>query len=328
MKIDFFLRFHTKFGQQLALTGSIPELGGGDPGQALALAYYNEECWHLSVDIDPEQHPEFRYRYLFTDTDGSTARDGETERVLQLDKAGTQLTVIDTWNYSGAFENAFLTAPFQEVFNNGTKEGKAKKRPGATHTFKVKAPLLPAGQCICLLGAASGLGSWNTEQPLRLSRSGSWWVGAADLSGASFPLTYKYGIWDDKKNTFLQFEAGEDRRLFNVQPGTGPTIVHDGFVRLPGLTWKGAGVAIPVFSLKSANSFGVGEFSDIKLLVDWAASTGLKLIQLLPVNDTSASFTWTDSYPYAAISTFALHPLYINLTKVAGKKGASMVKAL
>src|SRR5947208_11916430 len=50
-----------------------------------------------------------------------------------------------------------------------------------------------------------------------------------------------------------------------------------------------------------------------KLLADWAKSVGIKLIQLLPVNDTTASKTWEDSYPYAAISAFALHAMYLNL---------------
>lgn len=97
---------------------------------------------------------------------------------------------------------------------------------------------------------------------------------------------------------------------------------------MPANTWKGAGVAIPVFSLRSRSSFGIGEFSDIKLLADWAHKTGLKVIQLLPVNDTSATFTKKDSYPYAAISAFALHPVYINLAKVAGKKGTAIIKPL
>ena len=80
-------------------------------------------------------------------------------------------------------------------------------------------------------------------------------------------------------------------------------------------------MAIPVFSLRSENSFGVGEFTDLKLLADWAKRAGLKLIQILPINDTSATHTWLDSYPYAAISAFALHPLYLNLNQlVAGKK--------
>ena len=77
--------------------------------------------------------------------------------------------------------------------------------------------------------------------------------------------------------------------------------------------WKAAGTAIPVFSLRSENGFGVGEFNDLKLLVDWAAATGQKVIQLLPVNDTTMTWTWRDSYPYNACSSFALHPQFIHL---------------
>lgn len=89
-----------------------------------------------------------------------------------------------------------------------------------------------------------------------------------------------------------------------------------------------AGVVIPVFSLRSKNGFGTGEFLDIKLLVDWAKETGIKLIQLLPINDTISTSTWADSYPYSAISAYALHPLYINLEAVAGKEYAIMLEPL
>ncbi len=81
-------------------------------------------------------------------------------------------------------------------------------------------------------------------------------------------------------------------------------------------------------SLRSKNSFGTGEFTDIKLLVDWAKKTGLKLIQVLPLNDTTATHTWKDSYPYAAISAFALHPLFLNLEKTAGASHAALIKPL
>lgn len=81
--------------------------------------------------------------------------------------------------------------------------------------------------------------------------------------------------------------------------------------------FRGAGTAIPVFSLRSANDFGIGEFYDLKQMVDWAVSTGQTVIQLLPINDTTNSKTWEDSYPYNPISSFALHPQYISL-KAAG----------
>jgi 4-alpha-glucanotransferase len=89
-----------------------------------------------------------------------------------------------------------------------------------------------------------------------------------------------------------------------------------------------AGVAVPVFSLRSKKSFGTGEFSDMKLLIDWAVLTGLKAIQILPVNDTTSTGRWADSYPYSSISAFALHPLYIDLAKVARGEHADLLKSL
>jgi len=80
--------------------------------------------------------------------------------------------------------------------------------------------------------------------------------------------------------------------------------------------WRAAGVAVPVFSLRTQNSFGVGEFNDLKMLVNWAKLTGQKMIQLLPVNDTTMTRTWTDSYPYNALSSFALHPQYLHLPAI------------
>ena len=85
------------------------------------------------------------------------------------------------------------------------------------------------------------------------------------------------------------------------------------FAGIPGRRWKAAGTAIPVFSLRSESDFGIGEFHDLKLLADWAAATGQKIIQLLPVNDTAMTGTWEDSYPYNANSSFALHPQFIHL---------------
>ena len=122
-----------------------------------------------------------------------------------------------------------------------------------------------------------------------------------------------------ERNAFIRFEDGANR-VISRKPGFplgGQVMVNDGFARLPLTSWRGAGVALPVFSLRTEKSFGVGEFSDLPLLADWARRVGLKLIQILPVNDTSATHTRMDSYPYAAISAFALHPLYLNLDRVA-----------
>ena len=91
--------------------------------------------------------------------------------------------------------------------------------------------------------------------------------------------------------------------------------------------WKGAGTAIPVFALRSDEDFGVGEFLDLKKMADWAADTGQSILQLLPINDTTMTHEWMDSYPYNANSTFALHPQFINL-QAAGVKVTPAFKKL
>jgi 4-alpha-glucanotransferase len=187
--------------------------------------------------------------------------------------------------------------------------------------------LLKENECVCLAGSANELHNWNTKRPALLEKDDDWWTVELDLTKELFPLSYKYGIYNYKKSEFIRYEAGENR-ILTSGIDNGITILHDGFINMPQNTWKGAGIAVPVFSLRSANSFGVGEFNDIKLLVDWVSKTGLKLIQLLPVNDTSANFSMQDSYPYAAISAYALHPIYINLKQVAGKKYSDTIKSI
>ncbi|MEO7960145.1 MAG: 4-alpha-glucanotransferase, partial [Ginsengibacter sp.] len=168
---------------------------------------------------------------------------------------------------------------------------------------------------------------WNTEEPVLMEPRNNWFTARISLGAEGLPLTYKYGIYNINDRKFIRFEDGPNRILHSSRKDA-LTISQDGYVRCPVHHWKGAGVAIPVFSLRSQKSFGVGEFSDMLLLVDWAKQAGLSMLQILPVNDTTASHSWMDSYPYAAISAFALHPLYINLENTAGKEFADLLKPL
>lgn len=74
-----------------------------------------------------------------------------------------------------------------------------------------------------------------------------------------------------------------------------------------------AGVAVPLFSLYSLSSIGIGELRDLKLLVDWCKLTGMSIIQLLPLNDVGFNFT-----PYDAQSGFALEPMYLAIESLQG----------
>ena len=188
--------------------------------------------------------------------------------------------------------------------------------------------MLNDDEIIAIGGSATQLKEWNTQEVVSLVKEGNWWVAKIDLSTANFPVTYKYAVCKGKDRSFVKFEEGHNRLLTDDATEKKLTIIHDGFADLRYAGWKGTGVAIPVFSLRSKNSFGTGEFNDLALLVDWAKEVGIKMIQLLPVNDTTAEHSWKDSYPYSAISAFALHPMFLNLEEVAGEEHVSVIKPL
>jgi len=239
--------------------------------------------------------------------------------------------LLDSWNAAGYFENAFYTEPFKKVLlKNSYATVEVAKPKLVTHQLKVKSPLLTPTQTICLLGDNKYVHAWDSKNPILLSRKDGedYFSVSLDLSKATFPIAYKYGIYDVVNKSFVVFENGNNRILEDAPSKDNTTIVNDGFTYLPNNTWKGAGVAIPVFSLRSNNGLGVGEFADIKLLVDWAKKVGLKKIQLLPINDTTATHSWKDSYPYAAISAFALHPIYINIDVLIPASNKKLVTKL
>ena len=158
---------------------------------------------------------------------------------------------------------------------------------------------------------------------------GDIWVGTVDRLKAGQTFEYRYEL--HQGGVCIRTEWNSHRFIV---PASGPVAsgvqdfwsdvpadlpLHSApfrngvFKTEPGRTWRAAGTAVPVFSLRSEKSFGVGEFNDLKALVDWAALTGQKVLQLLPVNDTTMTGTWEDSYPYNANSSFALHPQFIHL---------------
>jgi 4-alpha-glucanotransferase len=328
MKIHFYVRFYTKMGQSLAVTGNISALGSDSVDNAFPLAWLNNDYWHGTLETEA-QKVKIRYNYVLRNEDGYSIVEWGNDRVIDVSGSFDEIQVVDTWNHAGEFENVFYCDPYQHILlRDDATRSKAKQEKDYSHIFKVKAPLLHKNEVICLLGSTKELSDWDTSAPVLLARENGWWSTRVKLPKESIPLQYKYGIYNIRSKEFVRFEDDPNRVLYGDAQKNKLTILHDGFVHMPNNTWRGAGVSIPVFSLRSKNSFGTGEFTDLKLLVDWARKTGLQLIQILPVNDTTATHTWLDTYPYAAISAFALHPLYLNLDVLAGKKYAELIKPL
>ncbi len=329
IKIHFYIRFSTKYGQSLLLKTNIPDKAGKFEEQTVEMKYLNEVFWTYSLTIDKKIQGAIHYKYLLKGTDGKLHSELYDGKTIDADKiTADEIYVTDTWNFEGAAENAWYTAPFRHVLF-GAQKPLVKPQPyrGNTHVFKVKAPLLGRNEVLGLLGSSGQLGEWNTGTPRWMSLEDNWWTVKLNLSKENFPVAYKYAVFDSKTKAFIRYEDGGNRLLQSFGNKRSVTTLHDGFIRFSD-KWRGAGVSIPVFSLRSRKSLGIGEFTDIRLLADWAHKTGLKLIQLLPVNDTTDTGAWQDSYPYNAISAFALHPVYLNVEALAREKDAPIIKTL
>ncbi len=186
------------------------------------------------------------------------------------------------------------------------------------------------GQSLCLIAR-------DVKYPMQWGEGGVWSVtlpkcAAADLKDYTYVMMedglIRHTEW---KHHSRKAAAGtkemvcEDRWTECPIPGCPFPREHQNPVfDRPG--YRGAGTAVPVFSLRTPDDFGIGEFRDLRPLVDWAAATGQNIIQLLPVNDTTRKGEWCDSYPYSPVSTFALHPLYIRLQEIGVKQTAKFRK--
>lgn len=329
MKVTFKVNYYTRWGEVVYVTGNVPELGNDDIDKAVPLCFAYGEEWSVDLEISKASVGKLRYNYLVkNENDGRITREWGVARCVSPVKSGVdELWLVDAWNSVSSVENTFLTSPFTDVLlkpqfvpckGNGSET--------YTHLLKVKAPLLAKGEVVCVIGNCDALGNWTVDTPVIMSNENFpvWTVGL-DLSGADGDIHYKYGIYDLYAGTFKYFEQGQNR----IIPAAGPkkvVEVNDAFVRMDVSGWHGAGVAIPVFSLRSERSFGTGDFSDLKLMVDWAEKVGLKLIQVLPLNDTIGMHTDADVLPYAAISAFAFNPLFLDLTKLPVADDCSLME--
>ena len=119
MILNFYIRFYTKFGEALFVTGTGISLGSDDPGKAIPLKYLNHDFWHGQIELDNKdlELKQIRYNYIFRSENGEQVTEWESERFINLENINVkEISLIDTWNHAGTVENAFYTKPFQEVF--------------------------------------------------------------------------------------------------------------------------------------------------------------------------------------------------------------------
>ena len=313
MKLHVSIEYRTNWGEMIVLC-----IGG----KRYQLTYTSEGLWEGEIArVNIEKSAEYSYEVV---RDGLTVRTEWKKHTLVLPEGvePKALTVYDRWidrpEDSPFYSSAFTSAIF------GRPAEKAKKAPkGANVLIQVAAPALRPNEVLALAGSGKALKDWTKVVPFDGSNFPVWTLAL----NVTEPFAYKIVIADKNSLEPLAWESGENR-WFAALPQKDELVVEaDLKVNFEGRAWRGAGTAIPVFSLRSEDDFGVGEFYDLKKMVDWAAETGQSVLQLLPINDTTMLHTWEDSYPYNPNSTFALHPQFLHLPAV-GVKEDEAYKAL
>ena len=320
LKITFKTNYYTHWGEQIMVVGNIPELGNGIVEEGFPLIYQGEGNWSATLSTETKTF-DYQYVVVYMQQYETNREWGEMRTFSFQDEDITAISLTNQWRAKYHPENALYNSAFLNVIFNTKpyKTRKVKKTKQPQVQFQINAPRIETNQRLCILGNIGALGNWGAGRPLLLGNENyPQWTGRISFI-AGMNIEYKYGIYDTKEKVILFLEDGENRRLsYSSTKKQELTFVNDNYFHHPEGNWKGTGVALPVFALRSENGFGIGEFTDIKLLVNWAKKTGMKMVQILPINDTSATGTWVDSYPYAAISVFALHPMYLNVAALSG----------
>lgn len=319
MTVQFNIEYKAMFGEQIVVNIQTEE-----GGLKLPLETTDGERWACDWGVES---PEKSYTYYY-----SVEREGravKTEWLMikhQLDvnaKKAAVYTLYDHWKAMP--EDAFLySSAFTDCINHQVPQEMKPETGSKIVRLIVRAPQLRDGERLGVLGADKALGAWDVQKILPMTQhTYNEWVADIDathLEGSH--LEFKFVAFRNAKNDLL-WEASMNRTVDLPEMKAGELVSYEldqAFFAL--YNRKLAGTLVPVFSLRTRKSAGIGDFGDLKTMIDFVASTGQKVLQLLPINDTTITHTWTDSYPYSCISVFAIHPQYANLHALPELKDA------
>ena len=319
MTVQFNIEYKAMFGEQIVVNIQTEE------GELkLPLETTDGQRWACDWCVES---PEKSYTYYY-----SVEREGravKTEWLMikhQLEvnaKKAAVYTLYDHWKAMP--EDAFLySSAFTDCINHQAPQKMKPESGSKIVRLIVRAPQLRDGERLGVLGADKALGAWDVQKILPMTQhTYNEWVADIDathLEGGH--LEFKFIAFRNAKNELL-WETSMNRTVDLPEMKAGELVSYEiDQASFALYNRKLAGTQVPVFSLRTRKSAGIGDFGDLKTMIDFVASTGQKVLQLLPINDTTITHTWTDSYPYSCISVFAIHPQYADLHALPELKDA------
>ena len=320
MMFHFYINYRTVYGEELVLNMMI----NGKQIQH-KMTTVDGAKWFLDLEMTPESK---HYTYYY-----SVVREGitcKTEWQIikhQLNctaERANDYTLYDTWH--DIPEDSYLySSAFTDCINHQQPAQVKSNAFSKTIRLIVRAPQLREGELLAIIGSDPALGAWSKEHAIPMVQEdyNEWTIDINVEALAVNYLEYKFLALNEKKECL--WETGFNRSIEIPEMKAGTLISFElGQSFLERWNRKLAGTLVPVFSLRSKKSAGIGDFGDLKDMIDLIAKTGQKVLQLLPINDTTITHTWTDSYPYSCISVFAIHPQYVNLNALPTVKDEKM----
>ena len=329
MKIFFNIQYATTFGEILRLN----VVGKGkDIEKVYSMNTYDGKSWHCEITAENGMS-QMEYYYSVENGDSEVRHEWTTvSHRLELNaKRAMTYFVNDRWN-DIPYDSYLYSSAFTDCVNRRHREPAKGSDYNQTLRLIVRAPQLRSGSRLALVGEDKALGRWNPDDAISMvEHNYNEWVADINVKEMKKEETeFKFIAFNEKGG--VDWETGMNRQLHAPTINDGEVVVTEldqAFFEL--CDEKLAGTLIPVFSLRSKGSFGVGDFGDLKMMIDWVAETSQRVLQVLPINDTTSTHTWTDSYPYSAISIFALHPQFADfrqLPEIKDKKKAREMEAL
>ncbi len=317
MNILFNLSYRPQYGEDIMVNIVAPN--GQIRTQRMAMK--NDDIASLLLRLDMENIAHLDYYYSI-ERNGQVVRTEWTTQAHRLDLSIVgihQYTTNDMW-IEMPHDTYLYSQAFTKCVNRRDNRDAYPASASAVLRMKVRAPQMRGTERLVLAGSEPAVGCWDLSQAIDMQEiAPNEWIADIDAEQIHAPsFEYKFvaigekgTLWETCGNRSLQLPVVRHGEIYEIEHNQAFFDIHN--VRL-------AGTLVPVFSLRSEGSFGVGDFGDLKKMVEWVAYTGQRLLQILPINDTTVTKTWTDSYPYSCISIFALHPQYADLRQLPALK--------
>ena len=320
MKLQFNIEYQTTFGEELVLNVLSGEKTSHKVEQH-KMATLDGLHWNceLTKSVKTSAYIDYYYSVQRGDEEARHEWLVEPHRLEFAAIRGIRYTIYDHW--IDIPEDSYMySSAFTDCVSARKRGMSEQKEFGKTVRLKVRAPQLRSNERLAIVGGGPALGNWEARHAMAMvEHDANEWVVSLDADKLPQTFEFKFVVFGNGDQAV--WENGMNRTVSLPEIELGEVVVYElPQAYFPVYPWKGAGTVIPIFSLRSEGSFGVGDFGDLKMMIEWCDKTKQRVLQVLPINDTNMTKTWQDSYPYNSISIYALHPQYTDFRQLPAIK--------